>query len=79
MKDRILPILIAIIITLVISWFLFFPWKKEVYEDGGTIVYSSLTYKLYIWNKIGEKNTVEFYMFPDNTKDISGYLPELTE
>lgn len=76
MKDHIIPVLVSMIITLVISWFLFFPWKKDVYEDGGTIVYSSLTYQLYIWNKIGGKNTVEFYIFPDHRKEISGITPE---
>ena len=50
-----------VLITVVISWFLFFPWDKQVLEDGGTIVYSSLTYKIYIWNTIGGKNTAEIY------------------
>lgn len=66
---------ITFFVTIAISWFLFFPWRKEVYEDGGTIVYSSLTYKIYIWNKIGGKNTVEMYYFP-YLKEISGYPGE---
>lgn len=76
MKQRLMNSIILIVVTLLISWFLFFPWKKDVYEDGGTIVYSSLTYKIYIWNKIGGKNTVEVYYFPDNYKQISGYPEE---
>ena len=33
-------ILWTVVITLIVSWFLFFPWSKQVLEDGGTIVYS---------------------------------------
>ena len=61
-------------ITLIVSWFLFFPWSKQVLEDGGTIVYSSFTYKIYIWNSIGGKNTTEIYYFPFNFKYRSGIL-----
>ena len=57
-----------------ILWFLFFPWSKQVLEDGGTIVYSSFTYKIYIWNSIGGKNTTEIYYFPSNFKYRSGTL-----
>ena len=32
-------ILWTVVITLIVSWFLFFPWSKQVLEDGGTIVY----------------------------------------
>ena len=56
-------ILWTVVITLIVSWFLFFPWSKQVLEDGGTIVYSSFTYKIYIWNSIGGKNTTEIYYF----------------
>lgn len=56
-------ILWTVVITLIVSWFLFFPWSKQVFEDGGTIVYSSFTYKIYIWNSIGGKNTTEIYYF----------------
>lgn len=61
-------ILWTVVITLIVSWFLFFPWSKQVLEDGGTIVYSSFTYKIYIWNSIGGKNTTEIYYFPSNFK-----------
>ena len=44
-------ILWTVVITLIVSWFLFFPWSKQVLEDGGTIVYSSFTYKIYILTK----------------------------
>ena len=67
-------ILWTVVITLIVSWFLFFPWSKQVLEDGGTIVYSSFTYKIYIWNSIGGKNTTEIYYFPSNFKYRSGTL-----
>lgn len=67
-------ILWTVVITLIVSWFLFFPWSKQVFEDGGTIVYSSFTYKIYIWNSIGGKNTTEIYYFPFNFKYRSGTL-----
>ena len=41
-------ILLTAVISMIISWFLFFPWNRQVLEDGGTIVYSSLTYKIYM-------------------------------
>lgn len=53
-------ILWTVVITLIVSWFLFFPWSKQVFEDGGTIVYSSFTYKIYIWNSIGGKTRLRY-------------------
>lgn len=66
-------ILYTVLISITISWFLFFPWSKQILEDGGTIVYSSLTYKIYVWNKIGGKNTSEIYYFPFNFQYRNGY------
>ena len=66
-------IICTAVISIIISWFLFFPWNKQVLEDGGTIVYSSLTYKIYVWNKIGGKNTSEIYYFPFNFQYRDGY------
>ena len=66
-------ILCIVIISIMISWLLFFPWNSQVLEDGGTIVYSSLTYKIYVWNKIGGKNTTEIYYFPFNFQYRDGY------
>ncbi len=71
MKKRL--ILCTVVISLIVSWFLFFPWNRQVLEDGGTIVYSSLTYKIYIWNTIGGKNTTEIYYFPYNFGYRSGH------
>lgn len=39
----------------VFAFFLFYPWSKKVYEDGGTTIYSSLTYELIIWRTIGRE------------------------
>lgn len=66
-------IIYTAIISILVSWFLFFPWNKQVFEDGGTTIYSSLTYKIYIWNKIGGKNTIEIYYFPSNFQHRDGY------
>lgn len=66
-------ILCTVVISLIVSWFLFFPWNRQVLEDGGTIVYSSLTYKIYIWNTIGGKKTTEIYYFPYNFGYRSGH------
>lgn len=30
-------ILWTVVITLIVSWFLFFPWSKQVLEDGGLL------------------------------------------
>ena len=51
------------------AFFLFYPWSKKVYEDGGTTIYSSLTYELIIWRTIGGKDNIEFYLFPENLKN----------
>ena len=65
-------IVCTVVISLIVSWFLFFPWNRQVLEDGGTIVYSGMTYKIYIWNTIG-KNTNEIYYFPFNFRYRSGH------
>ena len=66
-------IVCTVVISLIVSCFLFFPWNRQVLEDGGTIVYSSMTYKIYIWNTIGGKNTTEIYYFPFNFGYRSGH------
>ena len=56
-------------VTMFFAFFLFYPWSKKVYEDGGTTIYSSLTYELIIWRTIGGKDDIEFYLFPENLKN----------
>ena len=46
---------ILIAVTFGVAFFLFFPWKIEHYEDGGTVTYSSLTYKICVWNSLNQK------------------------
>ena len=55
-------------VTMFFGFFLFYPWSEKVYEDGGTTIYSSLTYELIIWRTIGGKDDIEFYLFPENLK-----------
>ena len=69
MKKRIVIILIVIGLLAV----LFTPIPTGVYKDGGTRVYSALTYKIVDWNRITsyatyEKNSI--YFFPYNFKSI---------
>ena len=69
MKKKIIVILIIVGILAV----LFTPIPSGVYKDGGTRVYSALTYKIVDWNRISsyglyEKNSV--YFFPNNFRTI---------
>ena len=70
----------CVAITLLV---LFLPIPKGTLNDGGTRVYSALTYKIVAWNKIqvelnedgsgGETNfyrKTSVYWFPDNYKSI---------
>ena len=56
-------------VTMFFAFFLFYPWSKKAYEDGGTTIYSSLTYELIIWRTIGGIDDIEFYLFPKNLKN----------
>ena len=56
-------------VTMFFAFFLFYPWSKKVYEDGGTTIYSSLSYKILIWKGRDERNRFEFYPFPENLKN----------
>jgi hypothetical protein len=53
MKKKIIVILIIVGILTV----LFTPIPSGVYKDGGTRVYSALTYKIVDWNKLTGENT----------------------
>lgn len=63
-ENYIIVAIITFMLTMIGSYFLFFPWKKSAYFDGGTVIYSSLTYEICIWNKMDGKNSVEFHWFP---------------
>ena len=65
--------LVVILIIVGILTVLFTPIPTGVYKDGGTRVYSALTYKIVDWNRISsygiyEKNSV--YFFPHNFQSI---------
>ena len=63
---------ISIAVTFGVAFFLFFPWKIEHYEDGGTVTYSSLTYKICVWNSLsGKRDISEIYYFPENFKNLT--------
>ncbi|MDO5062051.1 MAG: hypothetical protein Q4D77_02650 [Peptostreptococcaceae bacterium] len=58
-----------LIIVLVI---LFFP-IYQIYKDGGTKTYTSLTYKIILWNRLDGKRGVEIYFFPHNYHALEYY------
>lgn len=72
MKKKFLILLIAVLLIL------FFPIPQGTLNDGGTSVYSALTYKIVAWHKyigtaeeeiIYSKTSV--FWFPDNRKPLS--------
>lgn len=69
MKKKIIVILIIVGILAV----LFTPIPSGVYKDGGTRVYSALTYKIVDWNRLSSEsiyNKTRVYFFPNNFKTI---------
>ncbi len=69
MKKRIVIILIVIGLLAV----LFTPIPTGVYKDGGTRVYSALTYKIVDWNRLTGESTyskTRVYFFPNNFRTI---------
>ena len=61
-----LMLIILIMIVLLIP-------KYDIYEDGGTKTYTSLTYKVISWNQIEGKKGLEIYLFPDNFHHLDYY------
>jgi len=68
----------TIIITLLVLIILFVPFVRRTVDDGGTVVYDSLTYKIVVWNpltadengnRVDSKET-KIYFFPDNMKSL---------
>ena len=69
MKKRIVIILIVIGLLAV----LFTPIPTGICNDGGTRVYSALTYKIVDWNRLTGESTyskTRAYFFPENFKSI---------
>lgn len=67
-KMWILIIIIAVLVVLLI------PIQTGLYEDGGTRVYSALTYKIVDWNRFSSTDEIydatKVYFFPNNLKSI---------
>ncbi len=56
---------------------LFFP-TQEIYKDGGTKTYTSMTYKVIHWNQLekedgSHKTGTEFFFFPNNFHPMEYY------
>ena len=69
-KKGIVWIILATVLLLAI---LFIPVPNGVSRDGGTRVYSALTYKVVDWNRITEGDRyspVKVYWFPENFKSL---------
>lgn len=60
------------LVVVIVLLFFLFP-VSEIYKDGGTRTYTSLTYKVIIWNRLDGKRGVEIYFFPNNFKSLSEY------
>lgn len=68
MKRRWIPLVI-----LVMAVILFVPVPTGLYKDGGTRVYSALTYRIVDWNRItgsGLYDQTRVYFFPDNFRSV---------
>ncbi len=76
MKKKILFVLLAIVLFVAV---LAVPVPRGAYDDGGTKVYSALTYKVVDWNRLtsdGVYNETKVYWFPDNFKSIDSLWSE---
>ena len=62
-SKRLLVIFIVVLI-------LVFP-VRNTYKDGGTKTYTSLTYKVIVWNELEGKRGTEIHVFPDNFRSLS--------
>ena len=61
------------LVVIVIAAVLFVPVPTGVYKDGGTRVYSALTYKIVDWNRItgsGLYARTRVYFLPDNFRSL---------
>lgn len=66
------------ILIIIILLLLFIPIPTGVYKDGGTRVYSAVTYKIVDWNHIYGEDDLKIYdktrvyLFPVNFKSLDG-------
>ena len=81
MKKKTIAILLAVIIAALV---LFVPIPRGPYDDGGTMEYVALTYRIVVWNSyytkydengkavgIDKYNETSVYLFPDNFKGLT--------
>ena len=74
-KKKIVVICVTVAVILAV---LLVPFKKEIYDDGGTVTYASLTYKIVKWkkeivfvdNKFGYYEKTSVYFIPDCYKSL---------
>lgn len=61
-----------ILIPVVVLAILFVPVKRGPYDDGGTVVYSALTYKVVDWKSVSYPPVKgrRVYIFPENFKSL---------
>lgn len=66
---------IIVAVVVIIMLVLFFPIPIGTLDDGGSKVYSALTYKIVKWVYHNEDRSrgyrTRVYWFPDNIKDIN--------
>jgi hypothetical protein len=81
MKKKTIAILLAVVIAALV---LFVPIPRGPYDDGGTMEYVALTYRIVVWNSyytkydengkavgIDKYNETSVYLFPDNFKGLT--------
>ena len=74
MKRNLMIVLCVLIAILVLT----IP-RKDIVNDGGTVTYTALTYKIIKWHKLNGGNPVTFkegtevHFFPNNFNDLGYY------
>ena len=63
---------IGILFLIVILLVLLTP-VSNVYKDGGTKTYTSLVYKVIVWNTLEGKRGTELHLFPNNFHGLDYY------
>jgi len=68
MKKKSIWVVAAVILIII----LVFP-VRNTYKDGGTKTYTSLTYKVIIWNQLDGKHGIELHIVPQNFHSLDYY------
>ena len=78
MKKKVISLICVAILLIV----LFVPFGRNVYDDGGSVKITALTYSVVKWKKLahymnedgsysgGFYEKTSIYLFPDNFKDL---------